>query len=500
MATRPFYTAASILALCTSPVLADVTPAEIWADWQEMAERYGAELSADGIEETGDALTASRVTMTMAMPEEGNLTYQVGEITFRDLGDGRVSVIMTEEMPLTMTVPSEAGGMATISMTIGHSGLEMIVSGEGDARTYDYKAAEYGVSEFIIEEPQAEEDVTLDLDARLTGLSGTFTMSGQDLIDYSSRLDAETMAVTGSGSGTDEMGQPAEFKIDVEVRGVSERSTGRFASMNPEDSPAVMVANGFALDGRFAYDASAYDFSGDAVDGPFRFAGTAEAGSFAISMGESGIAYETATGPQSLQMTGGEIPFPLSLTIAETGARLAFPIVPGEEPQGFSVSTRVVGLMPDETIWNMFDPAAQLPRAPATVVVDLSGEVILSEDIFDPAYAEDPSGPPGSVEAVALNELRLEVVGAALSGTGDFDFLQTGMMPQPVGQVDLILVGGNALIDRLVGMGLIPDEQAMGARMMLGLFARPGEGEDELTSTIEMREDGSIYANGQRLR
>jgi hypothetical protein len=261
-----------------------------------------------------------------------------------------------------------------------------------------------------------------------------------------------------------------------------------------------MVANGFSLEGRFAYDASAYDFSGDAVDGPFRFAGTAESGSFEISMGEDGIAYETATGPQSLQMTGGEIPFPLSLTIAETGGRLAFPIVPGEEPQGFAVSTRVVGLMPDETIWNMFDPAAQLPREPATVVVDLTGEVILSEDVFDPAYAEDPSGPPGSVEAVALNELRLEVGGATLSGTGDFEFVQTGMMPQPVGQVDLILVGGNALIDRLVGMGLLPAEQAMGARMMLGLFARPGEGEDELTTTIEMREDGSVFANGQRIQ
>ena len=49
-------------------------------------------------------------------------------------------------------------------------------------------------------------------------------------------------------------------------------------------------------------------------------------------------------------------------------------------------------------------------------------------------------------------------------------------------------------------MGLVPEEQAMGARMMMGLFARPGDGEDTLVSTIEVQEDGSVLANGQRIR
>jgi hypothetical protein len=40
----------------------------------------------------------------------------------------------------------------------------------------------------------------------------------------------------------------------------------------------------------------------------------------------------------------------------------------------------------------------------------------------------------------------------------------------------------------------------MGARMMMGLFAQPGEGEDTLISTIEMKEDGSVLANGQRIK
>ena len=71
--------------------------------------------------------------------------------------------------------------------------------------------------------------------------------------------------------------------------------------------------------------------------------------------------------------------------------------------------------------------------------------------------------------------------------------------PKPLGAVDMQLVGGNALIDKLVGMGLVPEDQAMGARMMMGLFAVP-TGEDQLTSKIEFKEDGGVYANGQRIQ
>jgi len=40
----------------------------------------------------------------------------------------------------------------------------------------------------------------------------------------------------------------------------------------------------------------------------------------------------------------------------------------------------------------------------------------------------------------------------------------------------------------------------MGARMMLGLFWVPAEGEDALTSRIEVQPSGEVFANGQRLR
>ncbi len=73
-------------------------------------------------------------------------------------------------------------------------------------------------------------------------------------------------------------------------------------------------------------------------------------------------------------------------------------------------------------------------------------------------------------------------------------------MGSPVGAVNLALAGGNGLMDKLVAMGLLPQEQAMGARMMMGIFTVPGDGPDTLKSNIEFTKDGQILANGQRIR
>lgn len=72
-------------------------------------------------------------------------------------------------------------------------------------------------------------------------------------------------------------------------------------------------------------------------------------------------------------------------------------------------------------------------------------------------------------------------------------------MPAPEGEANLKLVGANNLIDKLVGMGLLSDDDAMGARMMMGMFA-VSAGDDVVTSKIEVNDEGHVLANGQRLK
>ena len=94
--------------------------------------------------------------------------------------------------------------------------------------------------------------------------------------------------------------------------------------------------------------------------------------------------------------------------------------------------------------------------------------------------------------------------GAELTGEGAFTFDNTdlvtfGGMPAPTGKLDLRLVGGNALMEKLVTLGILSAEDVMGANMMLSMFANPGPGEDEMSSTLEFKDKG-FYANGQRLQ
>ena len=96
------------------------------------------------------------------------------------------------------------------------------------------------------------------------------------------------------------------------------------------------------------------------------------------------------------------------------------------------------------------------------------------------------------------------VAGAELTGTGAFTFDNTdletfGGVPAPTGKIDLKVTGANTLMDTLISMGLLSEEDAMGARMMMSMFANPGAGEDEFTSVLEFKDKG-FYANGQRLQ
>jgi hypothetical protein len=99
----------------------------------------------------------------------------------------------------------------------------------------------------------------------------------------------------------------------------------------------------------------------------------------------------------------------------------------------------------------------------------------------------------------------LKAAGAEVTGKGAFTFDNSDTttfpgVPLPTGQLDLKLVGANGLLDKLVQMGLLPADQAMGARMMMGLFAKTVEGSDDtLTSTLEFKDKG-FFANGQRLQ
>jgi hypothetical protein len=72
-------------------------------------------------------------------------------------------------------------------------------------------------------------------------------------------------------------------------------------------------------------------------------------------------------------------------------------------------------------------------------------------------------------------------------------------LPRPEGALRVQINGLNGLLDNLVAMGLVPAEEMMAPRMMMGMFAR-STGDDQLESQLEITGDGQVLANGQRIR
>jgi hypothetical protein len=224
----------------------------------------------------------------------------------------------------------------------------------------------------------------------------------------------------------------------------------------------------------------------------------------ATTMDQSEFRYAVETKATDITVTGPQIPFPeVRLSFAGAAMGLTMPVSKSDAPQPFSFLTRLSDLTISDEIWSMFDPTAAFPRDPVTIVVDTKGTATLLADMFDEA-AMASGQPPADLNTLSLTELRAKAFGAEATGTGDLTFDNSDKVtfdgvPAPSGEVVLAVTGANALIDKLVAMGFVPEEQAMGARMMMAMFFRPGDAQDSLTSTIEFKDKG-IYANGQKLR
>lgn len=210
-----------------------------------------------------------------------------------------------------------------------------------------------------------------------------------------------------------------------------------------------------------------------------------------------------ATGAGTIAMTSASAPFPVNIGFSEIAGDVVFPTVKADAPSPFTFLIRIVDLTLPEEVWAMSDPTAQLPRDPATLVIDTAGMIRPVSD-FNAQLSPEEAAPP-ELHALKVNEVRLKIAGAELTGNGDLTLDNTDLvtfsgMPAPTGVLNFTLTGGNGLLDKLAAMGVVPEDQLLGVRMMMGIFATPAtDGTDTLTSTVEFKDKG-LFVNGQQLQ
>ena len=484
-------------ALLAAPAaLADVTAAEVWENWKANLSVYGAEGVSIGNEDiAGGTVTISDLVLTMEDPE-ANVTASIDSLVFTENGDGTVSVEMPESYPISIVNPDEG---TEVDLLLSQENMNMVVSGTPEAMNYDLTADTY---ELRVAEIRGEEEFEGDMVMTAKGLSGSYQTDITDGMDTSFAFASSTIEVLVDAKepgGEDYVvlsGQMADVVTDGTVQmpeGADLNDPDTFAGDFVFRSDTSFGQTGFIFD---------VDADGEAAKGSFQASSMAANANVA----PEGLSYQTEMAGAALEVTAAAMPLPVRISLAELSNKFEMPTSATEEPAPFAYRLALLDLVVNDEIWAMGDPAGALPRDPASIVLDVSGMAKLFFDIMDPEQeaAMAQADMPGEIHSFAVNEILISAVGAEVTAAGEFTFDNTDLetfdgLPRPMGELNVNITGANALLDTLVSMGLLPQEQATMGRMMMGMFTQPA-GDDALTSTVEINEEGHVLANGQRLK
>ena len=496
--------AAIAVLLSSTAASAQVSAQQVWDAWKGQLAIYGENGVTIGSEVLeGGVLTVTGITLAMA-DESGEMTGDMGDLVFTEVGDGTVMVTMAPEMTLALSSDDGMGTTTDMSMTIVQTGATTLVSGTPEAMNYAVTATRIGLTiDELTSDGAATEGAMV---FGINDVTGTYTTTGisDEAMDIDYNLDAASMDILVN------LTDPTDGTI-VSITGKSEGLTMNAAGMIPVAilgmAPMADFPPGLTMAGGYGFGTSSYEFS-------FTENGATTAGSVAMGSGttsfdlsEAGVGFDLATTDLMVSTSGDDMPFPVNVSLGEYGIGMVIPLAPSDTPSDFGFSMNLIDLSVNDEIWAMFDPGAALPRGPATTRIDVTGTATIMANLMDPAAQQDMAmtgTPPGQLETLNLNDLLVSFGGAELSGSGaltldNTDMVTFGGIPKPVGTIELALNGANGLLDRLVQAGLIPEDQVMMGRMMLGMFAVP-VGDDMLTSTIEFTAEGGILANGQRIQ
>ncbi|WP_425051310.1 DUF2125 domain-containing protein [Psychromarinibacter sp. S121] len=493
---------------------ADVTPQDVWANMSTAMNAMGAEVTAD-VAEDGATMTVSDMVARFTFPNDtGSFEMHMGDMVLTGRDDGTVLIELPASQDMTFggELTGEGGFSATMRMDTPN--YLTTATGEPGDVTYHYELDEYDMTFTGLEltGDAAEEMGTPGITGtmRFEGMKGFYRIWGEDVVRMSMRGTMETGAFDMGFSFTSPDGDTVT-QTNTATMGAMESS----AEVAIPQGTSVMALGQALRDGLMV----SYEYRLESQESRQEQTMNGE------PMGSQSAVYGMTDGSlgfsaDGLNLTGRVegyememfqpmiVPMPLQFAIAAADGSMSMPVLSSEEAVDSHVRLNFEGLTIGDSLWGMFDPAGQLPRDPAQLVVDMTAKVKLLFDMVDYEQLvalEDSDEVPAEVSEVGISEIRLNAVGADLMATGGFtldnsDLETFGGFPATDGAATVTLKGFDALLDTLIGMGLVPEDQAGMARMMLGGFAQK---DDEGTYSSEIvidGETGQISANGQRIR
>ena len=473
---------------------ADVTAMDVWNDWQAQIARDSDATLTVGAEEVSSGVVTIRDMVLQTTQDDQAVTVTIEALTFNEISGGNVRVTMDDTIPVVITGVDDL----SVTLAVSNQNLDWVISGDPDAMGYAITADQYTIA--LVE--LSEEGKTIDGEGRLTA---------NDLdLTYDITVDAlRTTSFAGTIASIDMlMDVPDPESGDyvtagAKLSGITSQFEYVIDARADLDDPSAYMDENISIAGGYAVDSTEFVFDiasmGDKVSGSLDLGPSTLTG----NANSSQFGYTSDTNDIALNFLSDSFPLPVEASIAQYGVTLQFPVGLSEEPQDFVFGFDMIDFRVSDVIWDMFDPGNVLPRDPSTVQLALSGKLTSLIDIFDPDV-EDVDGFPYEVEEITLERLNVTGAGAALMGDGAFTFDNSDTetfapMPRPEGSARVGISGFNRLLDNLVAMGVVPEQDIMGVRMMVGMFAR-STGDDQMETTVEVLPNGQVNVNGNRVR
>ena len=505
---KPFALAGSTaiaLVLVAQAALA-ITPEEVWANWKAAAADAGQQITAAAEAKSGNTLEITDLKSVFPIPDSDLvLTTQIPKVALADMGDGTVSITFSESYPLTISEFGTTASPAGAEIEIGLPGASVIASGTADSVAYTF--AMPTLTAKLIKATDADgKPVDASLDGTASGLAGAYVVEkqagGSTLLDAGMVLEKIDIAAAATNPALSE-----SFKASFSAAGISTKSKGVLLTPEAMEDMAKALVAGFAIDSQTETGALSFSAEFNDASGPNTWSGDLAGLNARIALDKTRVDYGFGMtgGKFAMSVPSEQIP-PVDGTFGEIAFRLAGPLAKTDAPQDFSVLVRLIDVAASEAVWAMGGPFSTLPHDPLTAILDMNGKMGWKIDpltMNDGGMTEVPVMPVLLFNA-DLTQFLLKFVGAEASATGALTFDNNDLVtwegiPTPTGTITANMKGVNALIDKLVQIGLLPEDQVMGFRMMLAMFAKPGAGPDELVSEIEFKNKG-LFVNGQQIR
>jgi len=464
-----------------------VTPDALWQAWQDSAAAAGIPLSAT-VEQGG---TLGLTDLSVQRPlGDGMVTLGFDRLDLsQDGADVRVTLPAGGTLTLVATPGPEDPDDEPVEAVFALGDTPLTATATGDAADPDWSVAADMVTLQLVSLTQGGEPLDAEFRVDLSGLAGRFTGlgdAGRPLsVDLSADRLATDFAATDPDSGDTLRTTATQSDAILRADLAEDADTWTLrASLVGGESASVSVQSG--LEGSIETDSRQ------------------DSAALTVTATDTRSDYGARITGLVTTLSGSLMPSgPLGAAMDTATLALSIPTGPAQDLQTAALALGLQGVMPDDQLWALIDPSGAIPRNPAAAT--LRAEADLASVDPDAADAAAPGMElPGLLpRALRIAEIAIDLGTASVMGDGAVDIPAGPMgvpdMAQATGAMDLRGMGLSGLLQQAMAAGALSMEQAMGAQMLLGMFAVQGEG-DSFTSRIELQPDGALLVNGNRMR